>query len=118
MPLSGRTYIKLPKELSHPMKRLINIKNDDKQCFLWCHVRHLICVDKNLVRITKKDRDISKKLNYSGVDVTVSKKHYDKIEILNKININVFCYENKVVYPVYLSNQCFNDCLDLLLISG
>ena len=21
------------------------------------------------------------------------------------------------VYPVYLSNQCFNDCLDLLLIS-
>ena len=35
---------------------------------------------------------------------------------MNKININVFCYENKVVYPVYLSNKCFNDCLDLLLI--
>ena len=30
----------------------------------------------------------------------------------------MFCYENKVVYLVYLSDQCFNDCLDLLLISN
>ena len=40
-PLSGSTYSKLPKELSHPMKGLINIKNDDNKCFLWCHVRYL-----------------------------------------------------------------------------
>ena len=37
---------------------------------------------------------------------------------MNKININVFCYKNKVVFPVYLSNQCFSDCLDLLFISN
>ena len=37
---------------------------------------------------------------------------------MNKINVNVFCYENKVVYPVYLSDQTFDDCLDLLLISN
>ena len=37
---------------------------------------------------------------------------------MNKININVFCYENKIVYPVCLSNKCFNDVLDLLLISN
>ena len=43
---------------------------------------------------------------------------YGKIEVLNKIDINVFCYENKVVYPVYLSNQRFNECLDSLLISN
>ena len=28
------------------------------------------------------------------------------------------CYENKTVYPVDLSDQSFNDCLDLLLISS
>ena len=61
--------------------------------FLWCHVRHLNCVDKNLGRITKKDWEIAKELNYSGVDFPVSKKDYSKIEVLNKININVFCYE-------------------------
>ena len=108
----------MPLELNHPTKGLINIKNDDNKCFLWCHVRHLNCVDKNLGRITKKDREIVKKLNYSGVDFPVSKKDYGKIEVMNKININAFCYENKITYPVYLSNQCFNDCLDLLLISN
>ena len=30
----------------------------------------------------------------------------------------MFSYENKTIYPVYLSNPCFNDCLDLLLISN
>ena len=29
-----------------------------------------------------------------------------------------FGYEDKVVYPVYLSNQSFIDCLDLLLMSN
>ena len=31
----------LPVELRSPRKRLINIKNKDKNCFLWCHVRHI-----------------------------------------------------------------------------
>ena len=45
LPLSGSTYIKLPAELQHPMKELINIKNNDNKCFLWCMVRHLNLVD-------------------------------------------------------------------------
>ena len=35
----------------------------------------------------------------------------------DKICINVFCYEDKVVYPVYLSDQKFSDSMNLLLIS-
>ena len=35
---------------------------------------------------------------------------------MNKININVFSYEGKVVFPIYLSDQCFNYTLDLLLV--
>ena len=115
LPLSGSTYIKLPAELQHPTKGLINIKNDDNKCFLWCHVRHLNVVDKNLGRITKKDKKSVKGLNHSSVDFPASKKDYCKIELMNEININVFCYENKMIYPIYLSNQCFNDVLDLLL---
>ena len=37
-PLVGGTYIELPNKLKHPMKRLINIQNNDNKCFLWCHV--------------------------------------------------------------------------------
>ena len=39
-PLSGSSYMDLPVELRSPRKGLINIKNEDKKCFLWCHVRH------------------------------------------------------------------------------
>ena len=118
LPLSGSTYIKLPKELNHPMKGLINIQNNDNKCFLWCHVRHFNLDGVKLNRITKKDREMFKGLNYSSADFPVSKKDYGKIKVLNKINVNVFCYENKPIYPVYLSDQCFNDSLDLLLISN
>ena len=117
-PLSGSTYCKLPKELSHPMKSLINIQNDDNKCFLWCHVRHLNCEGKDLWRINEKDKKIAESLNYDGIELPVSKKDYNKIEVMNKVNINVFSYEDKIIYPVYLSDQSFNDVLDLLLVNN
>ena len=57
------------------------------------------------------------KLDYEGISFPVSKKDYCRIEMQNKICINVFCYDNKLIYPVYLSDQKFNDNIDLLLIS-
>ena len=39
--LSESSYIKLPAELIISKKGLINIKNKDQKCFLWCHVRHI-----------------------------------------------------------------------------
>ena len=69
-------------------------------------------------RITKKDKKIAETLKYSGVDFPVSTKDYGKISVLNKININVFCYENKVTFPVNLSDQSFGDSMDLLLVSN
>ena len=58
------------------------------------------------------------KLDYEGTKFPVSKKGYCKIEKQNNICINVFCYENKLTYPVYLSNQEFKNGIDLLLISN
>ena len=49
-------------------------------------------------------------MNYENINFPVSKKDYGRIELLNKICINVFPYENKVVYPVYLSDQKYDDC--------
>ena len=40
-PLSASSYMDLPVELRSPRKRLINIRNKDKKCFLWFHVRHI-----------------------------------------------------------------------------
>ena len=101
LPLSGSTYVKLPKELNHPMKGLINIQNNDNKCFLWCHVRHLNCDGKNLRTMSEKDWGISKSLNYSGVNFPVSKKDYNKIEVLNKLCINVFSYKIRL-FTLYI----------------
>ena len=41
-PLVGSSYTDLPIELKHLKKGLMNIKNNDQECFfLWCHVRHI-----------------------------------------------------------------------------
>ena len=41
-PLLGGSYIPLPKVLNNSMKGLINLKNKDHKCFMWCHVRLIL----------------------------------------------------------------------------
>ena len=55
-PLSVSSYIDLPVELRSPRKGLINIKNKDEKCFLWCHVRHIILLNKHPERILRNDK--------------------------------------------------------------
>ena len=55
-PLSGSSYVKLPAELRSSKKGLINIKNNDQKCFLWCHVRHINPVKIHPERITQEDK--------------------------------------------------------------
>ena len=100
-PLIGNTFTELPNELKYSKKGLINIQNDDKKRFLWIHVRHLNVTDKAPQRITRKDREFVKNLNNEGIDFPVSKKDYSKMELQNKIGINVFCYVKTVIYPTY-----------------
>ena len=75
-------------------------------------------MERNPQRTTRKDRELVNKLDYEGINFPVSKKDYCRIETQNKICINVFCYDNKLTYPVYLSDQKYNDNMDLLLISN
>ena len=56
-------------------------------------------------------------LNYGGTKFPVSKKDYCRIERQNNICINVFCYENGLTNPVYVSDQMFHNYMDWLLIS-
>ena len=93
------------------MKGLINIKNNNDKCFLWCHIRYL-----NL--ITRKDKEFVNKLDYEGINFPASEKDYCRIEMQNRIFINMSCYDNKLTYPVYLSDQKFNENMDLLLKSN
>ena len=44
-------------------------------------------------------------------------KDLSKIEKKNNICINVFCYKNKLTFPIHVSNQIFENSIDLLLIT-
>ena len=50
----------LPVELRNPRKGLINIKNKDQKCFLYCHVRHINFSEKHPERIKKIDKKFVK----------------------------------------------------------
>ena len=116
-PMKGSSYIKLPQELRNSAKGLINMKNEDNECFRWCHIRHLNPQDKYPQRIKKSDKEYVKNLDYSGIEFPVTTKHYNKIEKQNNININVFGYENRQPYPIYVSKEKYEDCINLLLIT-
>ena len=115
-PLVGSSYIDLPIELKHPRKGLINIKNNDQKCFLWCHVRHINPVKEHPGRIKKTDRRIASNLNYERIEFPVQEKDFKKIKVQNNICINVFCYENELVFPIYVSTKKFKNSIDLLLL--
>ena len=116
-PMKGSSYIKLPRELRHHKKGLINMKNEDNECFRWCHIRHLNPQDKNPQRIKKSDKEYTNKLDYSGIEFPIATKQYNKIEKQNEININVFGYENKQPYPIFVSKEKYDKQMNLLLIT-
>ena len=114
-PSRGSSYLPLPKELKNSMLGLINLQNEDEKCFLWCHVRKLNPIKRNPQRITLKDKESIKKLDYSGVTFPVSYKDYNKIEKQNQINVNVFGYIG-FFYPIHTSKEKYDTNLNLLYI--
>ena len=117
VPLKGSSYIQLPQELRNSSKGLINMKSEDNECFRWCHIRHLNPQDKYPQRIKKSDKEYIDRLNYSEIEFPVTTKQYNKIEKQNEININVFGYEDKQPYPIYVSKEKYEDHMELLLIT-
>ena len=116
-PLNGSRYIELPTELRNSKKGLINMKNEDEECFRWCHIRHLNPHIKYPERIKKEDKKMINELNYDGIDFPISQKHYNKVEKQNSIGINVFGYEGGQPFPIHISKETFEDQMNLLLIT-
>ena len=114
-PLSRSSYMQLPAQLRFPKKGLINIKNNDQKWFFWCHIRYINCIKVHPERITQKDKKFINDLDYDGIEFPVQEENFSKIEVKNNICI-VFCYENKLTFPIYISDQKFENSMDLLFI--
>ena len=77
-PLKGSSYIPLPKMLSK--QAIINLKNEDNQCFKWAITRALNPKDEHPERVDKNLQEKVKEFDWSGIEFPVSLKHIDKFE--------------------------------------
>ena len=116
-PTKGSSYISLSAEVRNSKKGLVNMKNDENECFRWCHIRYLNPQEDHPYRIKKTDRKMVQELNYQGVQFRVSVKSYNKIEVRNSINVNFFGYEDKQLYPIFVSKGSNEKAFNLLLIT-
>ena len=114
-PLKGSSYIKLPQELKN--RGLINLQNKDNECFRWCHIHHLNPQGKDPQRTKKTDKTFISQLDYSSIEFPVTVKQINKIEKQNNICINLFGYEEKQPFPIYISKEKYQDHMELLLIT-
>ena len=120
-PVNTGSYIELPQELKN-RKAIINMKNQDDKCFMWCVLRALNPKDKNTERI---DNDLKNKvdtLNMEGIQYPVSLRGIDRFEHLNpEISITVLGYnKEEKVYPLKVSKYtgCEHDIVLLLIKDG
>ena len=62
-----------------------------------------------------KDKEIVSDLDYDGIEFPVQEKDFSKIETKNNMFINVFGYKKGLIFPIYVSDQKFENSMDLLL---
>ena len=83
------------------MKDLINLKNKDHKCFMWCHIKFVNPTKRHPKRINKQGKKIASNLDYRAINVPIKTRDYEIVEERFNINVNVSEYQNKV-FPLFV----------------
>ena len=115
-PVNAGSYIDLPPFLKNK-KAIINMKNEDDKCFMWCVLRALNPKDKNAERIDGDLRSKEDTINMNGIEYPVELQKIIRFEHLNpNISISVLGYNgDKSIYPLGVS-MCTRAELDIVLL--
>ena len=114
-PTKGSSYIPLPDWIKNE-KAIVNIKNKDEKCFLWCILRYLHPLNRDEERLTDlKKYEFS--LNTKGISFPMKLKDISKFEKLNPSlpGINVFLDDNRIFYPLKMAEKDCLNTIDLFL---
>ena len=111
--IQASSYIELPGKYKDN-KSIINIKNNDQYCFLWCILAQLYPVENHKDRISKYIIHLNK-LNLEGLEFPMKVKDIPKFENLNNLNINVFELTGNVLTPIHVNKNYLQPQIDLLL---
>ena len=117
-PINGGSYIPLDPYIANK-KAIINMKNEDDKCFMWCVLRALYPKNDHPERIDKDLKSKQDIINMKGICYPVSLKAIDHFEHLNpNISISVLGYNKEDrVFPLRISKYtgCDYDIVLLLL---
>ena len=112
-PIRGSSYIVLPDWIMRK-KAILNIKNKDNKCFIWCILRYLHPKDKHDYRLADL-RQYENSLNTKGITFPMKVKDINKFERLNPDlpGINVFSIDGNTIYPLREVSKGSNKTIDL-----
>ena len=114
-PLRGSSFLPLPDKLKNK-KAIVNMKNDDNQCFKWCITRALNQIEAHQERVTKELEKQSEKLDWSGISLPTSLAQIGNFERRNKLAIFVFGFDRVIIYPLRKPKEN-GTVIDLLLLT-
>lgn len=123
-PLRASTYVELPKSI-YARKAVINVKNEDDQCFKWAILSALHPVESHPERPAHyiKYQD---ELDFTGMSFPITLDAIPKFEQLNNISVNVYGLDKKfhngittyqVIGPLYYTSCKLQVHVNLLLIN-
>ena len=102
-PIYGSSYIPLDPYLANK-KAIINMKNEDDKCFMWCVLRALYPKNDHPERIDKDLKSKQDNINMKGICYPVNFRAIDRFEDLNpNISISV-CGEKQRRGSISLKN--------------
>ena len=114
--MDGSSYVKIPLRSS----AIVNIKNDDKYCFIWSILAKLYPCETNPDRVTKY-MPYFNELNIEGFDFTNGFRCSDmyRFEKLNNLSINIyelnFDQNKHKLIPIEISKNESDKVIDLLI---
>ena len=111
--IQASSWVELPRKYKNN-KSIINIKNDDQFCFLWCILAHLCPVEDHKNRTSKCSMHFDK-LNLKGLEFPMKVKDIPKFEKLNNSNVNVFELTKTVLTRIHINTKYDQPQTDLLL---
>jgi hypothetical protein len=114
-PLRGKKHEPLPKSLTSK-KAIINMKNDDDECFKWAVTSALNPTDTHPERISGKLKEKSKEMNWEGIPFPTPLSDIRKFEENNNTGVNVFSADESLkVYPlqIYIRENRSNKTLSM-----
>ena len=116
-PLSGSIYRNFFSWTKKSKKRSNQYQYQrSKMLFMfpcWTHYTFKKTPKNNL----KNDKKVVEKLNFVGIEYPGQETFFNKTEVKNKMCINVFGYENGLLFPTDVSGQTFGDSMDFLLLT-